>query len=79
ARKILVTLCCQHPDNEYYADFLQDVELAIGNYAESDAASKRLHAIRNSKILGGDQEDLLAGPESGIWTEDEICENKEQE
>ena len=79
ARKILVSLCCQHPDNEVYTDFLQDVELAIGNYAESDAARRRLQAIRNSKILGGDQEDLLAGPESGIWTEDEIYENKERE
>lgn len=75
ARKILRNLCIQYPQNETYLDFLEDVELALGDYEEADKSRSQLHALRNSKLLDGNPDCLIAGPKSGMWKEDEIFED----
>lgn len=77
ARQILRSLCSQHPQNERFLDFLEDVDLALGDYEEADKSKMQLQAVRNSKMLDGSPDSLIAGPKSGIWKEEEIFENEE--
>lgn len=79
AQQILKVVCSREPDDEYYLDCLRDVELALGQYDEADKSKKKLQDLRNSKILGSSPDDLIAGPSSGLWKEDELFEAENQE
>lgn len=79
ARQILRSLCSGDPQNERFLDFLADVDLALGDYEEADKSKLQLQRVRNSKILEGSPDSLIAGSKSGIWKEEEIFENKEEE
>lgn len=79
AQQILKKSCRQYPQNERLLDFLETVELALGDYDEADKTKKQLQAIRRSKMLDGSPDSLIAGPKSGIWKEEEIFENDEKE
>ena len=76
AQKILRSLSSQDPHNERFLSFLEDVYLALGEYDEADKARAQLQAIRSSKVLGGSPESLIAGPNSGVWKEAELFEDK---
>lgn len=77
ARQLLRNLVSKHPESEWHLDLLEDVHVALGEYEEADRVKKQLQNVRNSKVLGGSPEKLLAGPESGIWKEADIFEDKE--
>lgn len=78
ARQILRRRCLQYPENERYLDFLKSVDLALGDYDEARKSQARYQEIRNFKILDCSPDRLLAGPNSGIWKEDELFENEQE-
>ena len=79
AGQILRVLCSREPISEYHMGLLKEVELALGQYEEADRVGRQLQDVRNSKILGGNPNDLIAGPSSGLWREDELFEAEGRE
>ena len=78
ARDILRDVCVRNPRNEENLNFLIWTERALGNYAEVDKAKKHLENIRHEKILGGNPEELLAGPESRAWMMEDAFEKSQE-
>ena len=77
ALRILRDLCVRNPNDEDLLDFLTGTETALGNYEEADEAKGRLGNIRNAKILGGNPDDLIAGPESEVHVMEGYFETQE--
>ena len=76
ARQILWELCRQNR-SERFLRILKDIHMALGEYEEAERVKRQLQTIRNSQILEGSPDDLIAGPESGIWKESDIFEDEE--
>ncbi|MGZ5501755.1 MAG: hypothetical protein ACXWEW_11460, partial [Nitrososphaeraceae archaeon] len=49
------------------------------DYEEADKSRLQFQRARNSKIVDGSPDSLIAGPKSGMWKEDEIFVNKEKD
>lgn len=78
AQKILRDLCASYPESEWYLNTLAEVSSYLGEYEEADRIRKQVNNLRNDRLLGGNREILIAGPKSGLWKEDEIFENEEE-
>ena len=76
ARYLLRMLCSKYPDSERYLGFLKEVNMSLGDYEEADNIKTQLLKIRNSKFLHGSPDKLLAGPESGIWKDYDLSDEK---
>lgn len=79
AVNILREDCIRNPQVEELLKFLIWTELALGNYEEADRAKGHLENVRHAKVLGGNPDDLVAGPGSVIWMMEDDFEKTQQE
>jgi predicted Zn-dependent protease len=76
AQQLLRGICSRYPNDDWYLKYIEGVHRALGEYEEADRTRKQQQTARNTRILNGNPETLVAGPDSGIWEEAEIFENK---
>lgn len=75
AREILRKRCATPNHDDYELSILEDCCRAVGDYAEAALVQSRRHDNALKKLYGMNPAHLLAGPESGIWTEEELAGN----
>ncbi|MBI5846631.1 MAG: Hsp70 family protein [Nitrospirae bacterium] len=76
AQQLLRAVSSRYPDNDWYLKYMEGVHRALGEYDEADRARKQQQNARNTRLLNGSPEALVAGPDSGIWEEADLFENK---
>ncbi|MBI5641503.1 MAG: Hsp70 family protein [Nitrospirae bacterium] len=77
SQQILQEICARYPESDYHLDFLRNVTVSLGEYETAEGIRRRINDINNTKIFNEIPDRLVAGPDSGIWKEDEVFEDKE--